>query len=189
MIKVSLTIKELNGKKFELIPEGSYPAVCYGIIDEGKQYNEKYNKWTSKIRIMWEISELTVNVDGKEIPRIISKSYTASLNEKSNLRRDLISWQGRQFNIDELLGYNMECLLGKPCLLQIIHNKKPQSSEKFAAVAGVMKLPKEINVPIKINDNILFSFEKSNVFEELEKLPQWLQEIIKKSKDYIELLN
>lgn len=183
---MGLIVRENARSKFEIIPEGTYSAICYGVIDEGEQYNKKYDKWTGKVRIMWEIPELKINIDGEELPRAISKEYTASLSEKSNLRRDLVSWRGKQFTQDELLGFDLENILGAPCLLQIIHGTKTNGDE-YATVSSVMKLPKGMTEPVQVNKNVLFNCTSQNISDELFSLPQWIQNIIMQSKQYKEM--
>ena len=79
-----------SGNNYEPIPEGTYPGICYSIVDLGDQYSEKYDKVAHKCRITWEVVGETIEVDGKEINRSISKEYTLSLSTKSNLRADLM---------------------------------------------------------------------------------------------------
>ena len=81
-----------NGGNFKRVPPGVYIGRCYSIIDLGTQtsngqYGEKHQH---KIRVAWELfgedengQPLTIDVDGKEMPMTISKSYTVSLHEKA----------------------------------------------------------------------------------------------------------
>lgn len=180
---MGLIVKESTGSKFEIIPEGTYTAICYGLIDEGEQYSQRYDKWAEKVRIMWEIPELLINIDGENLPRAISKDYTASLGEKSNLRRDLVSWRGKQFTQEELAGFDLENILGAPCLLQIIHGTK-SNGDKYASVSSVMRLPKSMTAPNQVNKSVLFNCDEKDFSEKLLKLPEWLQNIIRQSKQY-----
>lgn len=62
---------------------GTYPAICYGLVDLGEQYSETYDKWSPKILILFEIPGETLEINGEEVSRTMSKSYTMSLNEKA----------------------------------------------------------------------------------------------------------
>ena len=67
------------------IPAGQYAAVCARIIDLGDQYSEMYGKTNRKVMICWEVPEDTIEIDGKPMPKMISKEYTLALGQKSAL--------------------------------------------------------------------------------------------------------
>ena len=48
-------ILKASEKRFEPIPEDTYPAVCVGLYDIGEQFNEKYDKAQKKVVITWEL--------------------------------------------------------------------------------------------------------------------------------------
>ena len=79
-----------NGTKRELIPSGNYVARCYQMIEIGtvNEVIQGTQKQLHKVRIGWELpTELKVfKEENGEQPLVISKDYTLSLNEKSNLR-------------------------------------------------------------------------------------------------------
>lgn len=125
------------------IDEGTHPAICYGLIDLGEQYNEYYQKWKKKVLVLWEIPGEKFDFGcEKSMNRTISKTYTLSLNEKSDLRRDLAAWRGRDFTVAELKNFDLRNILGVPCLLSVIHRE--YGDRIFADVGSVMKLPKGI---------------------------------------------
>src|SRR5664280_3623167 len=81
-----------------VIPAGTHVARCYGIIDLGRQYSQKFGRWANKIMVQFELpADLTD--DGR--PSVISKTYTLSLNDKASLKKDLESWLGRPVTADE----------------------------------------------------------------------------------------
>ena len=53
----------------------------------------------------------------------------------------LRSWRGREFTSAELFGFELETVIGAPCMLSIVHNVGRKGGT-FANVSGVMKLPK-----------------------------------------------
>jgi len=75
-------------------------------------------------------------------PYLVHKRYTCSLHEKSGLCKDLEAWRGKPFTPEELLGFDLENLLGKPCMLSVIHVERNGST--YANVSGVMKSPRGI---------------------------------------------
>lgn len=121
----------ISGSSFTPAPEGVHPAVCVDVVDKGMvtgAYGTKH-----KLRIVWEIAELMD--DGR--PFTVGKTYTASLHEKSVLRKDLKSWRGREFTPEELRGFDTEKVVGAPCQLVVQHEEK--NGETYANVTAVLK--------------------------------------------------
>jgi hypothetical protein len=126
-------------KEWKPAPEGLHCAVCVDVEDLGLKdwgYGEQ-----EKIRISWQIEEISPENDK---PYLVHKSYTLSLNEKANLRKDLETWRGRKFSREELEGFDLEVLLGVNCQLQLIHNMKDEG-KTYANVQAV--IPPGKNAP------------------------------------------
>ncbi len=179
---MSLIVSENgNGGGFPIIPEGTYPASCYMLVDLGLQKNEKYSKSQPKVLIGWELADEYVEIDGEKQPRIFSTRYTASLSPKSILRRDLAAWRGRDFTDDELVKFNLRNILGAPCLIQIIH--KTKDGKTYANLASVMKLPKNMPMPERTLEHVVYDIDESPL-SALDKLPEWIANTIKLSESY-----
>ncbi len=183
---MSLIAKDSGGGNFFLIPEDQHAARCVMLVDIGTQHGtyqgEAYDR--RQVIIGWEIPELMHVFDdakGKE-PAFISSFYTLSLSEKANLRKMLKSWRGREFTADELAGFDLENVLTVPCLIQVIHRKK-EDGNVSARVDAVMKLPKSQECGEQINPSRLFTFDGSGV-EDFRKLPEWIQKLVMKSKEW-----
>lgn len=132
-----------SGTQYPPAPAGTHAAICVDVVDLGileVTYSGKTKK-QHKITIVWQIDE--DRDDGK--PHAVRKRYTLSLHEKAGLRKDLESWRGLPFTQEELDGFDVEVLVGKGCLLNIIHNVK--DSNTYANVATIMKLPKMMEAP------------------------------------------
>jgi len=130
------------GPTFIPAPEGAHAAVCVDVVDLGTlevNYGGKSKK-QHKIRIVWQIDENME--DGK--PFLVQQRFTLSLHEKAGLRKVLESWRGRQFTEEELQGFDVETVIDKPCLVNIIHQNKAGSI--YANVTSVMRLPKGMAV-------------------------------------------
>ena len=123
---------------FEPAPEGVHQAVCVDVIDLGllEVTWAGQTKKQHKILISWQLDE--ARDDGK--PFLVSKRYTLSLNEKANLRKDLESWRGRKFTLEEEMGFDVESILGANCLLNVQHNKKDDKT--YANVISITPLVK-----------------------------------------------
>lgn len=175
---MSLIAKDKGGT-FKPVPAGTHVAVCTMVVDMGVQPSARF-KPSAKVYIRWELpNEVTeyTTADGqkKSGPMVIGKQYTLSLNEKANLRGDLESWRGKIFTKEELNGFNLTNILGKPCMIGVTHN---QSGDKtYANVSAVMGLSKGIAVPKATGELVAYSIDE-HTDEMFAKLPPWLQEAI-----------
>lgn len=125
---MSMTLK--NESKFVPCPDGCHEAVCVDIVDLGivsSRFGDKH-----KLKFVWEVDQKMK--DGR--PFTVQQRYTWSLGKKSNLRKDLLAWRGRDFTAEELKGYDLERLLGTPCRLVVVHN--PVDGDVFANVTSVL---------------------------------------------------
>lgn len=125
-----------QGTDFErdLIPQGPHKAVCSAVYIVGHQWDERYSKWTNTCIVSFEFPELRTEFekDGvkKEGPRVFSKFYNVSLDERSNMYKDLILWRGKSFTKEELKKFDLENLVGVFTMAQIIHETKPDGKIK-----------------------------------------------------------
>jgi hypothetical protein len=120
-----------SGGDFEPAPEGLLNACCVDVVDLGNMSTPWGNR--HKLKLVWEVAAQMA--DGRRF--IISKRYTASLHEKSNLAKDLKAWRGRPFTAEELAGFDVEKVIGAGCQLLVQHVEKDGSI--FANVTAVMK--------------------------------------------------
>lgn len=177
---MSLVVNEGSSTSIPLLPEDTYPAVCNMLVDLGEQYSEKFDKTSRQILICWEIP--SEKLDNGESRRL-SKTYTASLNSKGNLRRDLIAWRGRDFTVDELKAFDLKNIVGAPCMLQVIH-RVGQDGVKRAVIGGIMKLPKGIPLPALSNGYTIYDLDADDAVEKIDELPEWVQERVKASETW-----
>lgn len=132
------------GATFKPAPAGAHAAVCCDVVDLGDvrvEYKDKV-KTQHKIKIVWQIEEL--RDDGSS--HTLRKQYNLSLHEKATLRKDLEAWRGRAFTPEELQGFDIELLLGKPCLINAIHREA--NGNTYCNVTGLMRLPKGMQAPM-----------------------------------------
>jgi hypothetical protein len=106
------------------------------------------------------------------LPHVVSKKYTMSLNEKANLRKDLQSWRGRTFAPEELEGFDITKLMGANCMIQIIHTHA--DNKIYANVASITPLYKGISRVEPENPTVIFQ-----IGDEIPKeTPKWIVELI-----------
>lgn len=138
-------IARVTGSGYPPAPAGQHAAICVDVVDLGMlevAWSGK-KKTQHKIRIIWQIDEL--RDDGK--PFEVSRRYTNSLHEKAALRKDLESWRGRAFTEEELNGFDVETVIGGPCLLNVIHSPREGGGQPYANITTIMKLPKSMTGP------------------------------------------
>jgi hypothetical protein len=170
-----------GGGNYEQPPVGTAIARCYRIIDLGTQEGEFQGKktWKRQVVFTWELpTELMTEGDHAGQPFSTSKFYTASLNEKANLRKDLTNWRGKEFSPEELSGFDPKNVLGKACMLSITMSDKGK-----ARITGVSGLPKGIQVPPQVNPSVYFTLDDFHRGD-YESLPKFYKELIAKSPEY-----
>lgn len=167
-----------GGTDIRPIAQGTHLAICYMVVDLGKQREEYQGqvRVQHKIHVRWELPNERVEWDDKdnvhrEGPASIGATYTLSLHEKSNLRGHLEAWRGRAFSAEELSGFDVSALLGKPCMVTVTH--KESNGRIRDRVAGVSGVPKGMAKPERIeNPLVLFDNEHRDSYDGLS---DWLR--------------
>jgi hypothetical protein len=165
-----------GGGDFKPVSFGTHLARCYQVIDLGHQTVEWQGtvKVLPKVRITWEICDENMS-DGR--PFSISKEYTASIGEKANLRKDLVSW-GILGN--DLKNFSLDSILNQPCQLSITHTQK--GDKVYASVNGVLGVLKNMPVPPLVNPAVKFDISKFD-HDIFNSLTNYVQKKILMSKE------
>lgn len=165
---------------FKNVPAGTYVAVCNLLADLGLQPgSELYPKPKCKVAIRFEVPDERIDyeVDGqkREGPMTLTKTFTASMNAKSSLRRFLEAWRGCAFTDAEAEAFDIHTLLGVPAMLTVVEyrNKK---GEMRTAIGGASRLMKGMRAP-KAENPLLYYMPGDDV-SQLTKLPKWIQDAI-----------
>lgn len=177
---MSMIASDNGGTPVPKLESGVYTGVSSAIIDLGLQRNEQFGKTQRKFMMIWTILGEDVEINGEKQPRTISKEYSFSLNEKSTLRKDLQAWRGKSFSEEELQGFNILAVLNKACQLQIILEEK--NNKKYNNIAGIMSLPKGSSVQ-PLDNTYYFDMEDVQTWQNFVKVPNWIQEKIKKAEN------
>ena len=181
-----------GGGNFKRVPQGVFIGRCYSLIDLGTQHTtgQYGDKFQHKIRIGWELfgddeegNPLTIEVDGKEMPLTINKSYTVSLHEKAGLRRDLAAWRGKDFTDEEAKAFDVSKLLGAFCMINVTTSET--NGKTYSNVAGITPLPGALKnaKPAPVHANVVFDLDKPDM-KVFEGFHEKLQEAIKKSPEW-----
>lgn len=163
------------------LENGVYTALSSMLIDLGFQKSVLDNNVRRKFMMVWTIVGEFIEVNKEQLPRVMSKEYTLSLNEKSNLRKDLQAWRGQAFTEEELQGFNLITVMNKPCQLQIINEEK--NGKTYNNISAIMAMPKGMTVE-PLQETTVFITNNPETWNNWEKIPKWIKEKIKKSEGY-----
>jgi hypothetical protein len=159
---MSLIVKSNDGQAGEPLPVGVQQAVCFKVIDLGIQDGFQ-GKPQHKLVILWELDERRKEGEFAGKRFLASKTYTASLGEKANLRHDLESWRSTPFTQEQLEGFDIEKVIGKPCLLNLVAIKT-KAGKDWTVIQAIMPLVKGMT-PLVAETNP-------------DYVPPWIQKIL-----------
>ena len=174
-----MKVKDRAKPKAPPVEPGVYMAVCIGFIDLGEQYSEKFKNYTNKGMYIWELVGETIEVDGEQKPRQLSKEFTISGSKKGNLRGFIESWNSKSYSAEEFMEFDLFDQIGKSCQINVVLSE----SGEYSNVDNLMPLPKGFPQPTTETQTVRWDMEAWDdaVFS---ALPEWIQEKIKKSSQY-----
>ena len=190
---MSLTISETSKNTERQLPEaGATVGVLFSLVDLGTQEVtwDGETKWTPKLRLAFELpeqvieGEVTENGKTNKVtkPMVVSIELTRSLGERATLRKHLETWRGQAFTSKELASFSLKNLLGKACLLTLVH-KTSQAGRNYCAIQGIAKLPKSMKAPATTQNSQVFYEIEQGEGGQFSELPEWLQDKIRSSKE------
>lgn len=165
-----------SGGDYTPAPAGTHIARCISVINLGTQHSEMYGNDSLRVMLAWELCNETKAIDGKEVPLVVNKEYTASLNKKATLRHHLDAWRGKSFTEEELKGFDTKKILGAPCMLTITHSQNDEGKTR-AKINSVTSLLKGTGAPEPYHK--LINYEITDGRNDMFKsLPEWIQKKI-----------
>lgn len=166
------------------IPGGTYLAICVYSIGIGEQlceYEGKSKNYYNQVMLGFEICGQTVEIDGKQEPRVLGKTFNAVKGKKSGLRKFIGAWEAKELSDDEYLDKDTNDYVGKAALLTVVLNE----TGEYSNIDGIAPLPVglPIEVPQPLSKLIRFDMDEWDQTA-FEALPEWAQERVKKSTQY-----
>jgi hypothetical protein len=139
-----------SGGDYELCPAGSHVGCLIGLVDLGTHLDSFQGQPERKVRRVLLVWELEAEVDGKDQHLVVGRDYNIGVNDKgelvygmkSALRLLLEGYRGKQYGENEDI--DPEALLGKPCLVQITHEKTKGTGKDIARVKSISPLGKKM---------------------------------------------
>jgi hypothetical protein len=179
-----MKVTSKGNNDFNPVSAGLHPAICVWQIDLGSRHNEKYNRWQRKVMLTWEVVDERIDTDKGNKPRVISKTYTASISDKGDLRKDLVSWRSKDFTPEEKENFDLATAVGKPCQINVVH--VPKGDKVYANVSIVLPYKGPAMKPE--NPLIVYDIEThgTNIPPDV---PEWIVKQIKECPEYKALEN
>lgn len=186
---MSIIATQPEQKERELVPAGTHPAYLYRVIYLGthKKTFEGKETQSQKIWIDFELPKQVVEYEDKETKekksfvRTIGAEYTLSLSEKGKLLPLIQGWLGRSLTLEEVQGFDVCSLLGKPAFLTVSHNTA-KSGKEYANIASVAPVMDGFQMPVPVNKTVEIGKAEWDG-EEYKKLPDFLKEKINESNE------
>ncbi|MBR6377909.1 MAG: hypothetical protein IKS05_09145 [Oscillospiraceae bacterium] len=178
-----MKIKDKAKPPIPPLPGGSYLGTCVYSIDIGEQLckykdTERYN---NQIVLGFEIMGKTVEIDGKQEPRVLSRTFTVSRSANSGLRKFVGSWTGQQISDDAFAELDTNDLVGFPAMLSVVLSEDKQ----YSNIDSIMPVPEVLAPHVQAPQSTLIRFDLEPFDEKaFEALPDWAKERIKKSTDW-----
>ncbi len=176
---------------FTPVPPGMHLARCYRVVDLGTQRMEWQGQVKELPKIMVQFEVHGEDDSGKALltnkgePMTISKNFTRSLGEKSNLRRDLQTWRGRDFTQAELRGFELKNILDQWAMISV-SKSAGNNGKEYTNIMSINPVPaniKKAGLPkghneasifsIRDADMVLFETFSQNLKAKIMSSPEW----------------
>ena len=177
-------VNSSTGGTRQIAPEGAYPAVLIQIIDKGTTLDEKWGSKKRKVQFVFELPTETAifKEENGEQPFIVKTIFNLNMGEKSSMRKFIESWAGKKMTDKQAGDFEIFTLLGKSALVNIAHNGKEDKT--YANIMSVSPMPKGMQCPPAYNELLAYDSTEHDA-EVFGKLPEFIQEDIRKSDEWI----
>ena len=146
---------------------GTYMGVCVAVVDLGRQYKQfekqKQGKYAEECMFIFEIPDERGEVDAA-------------------LFQMLTAWRGKALTDAELDpsgdGFDLMQMAGVPAMLSVTVVEKDDGS-KYNRIEAVTGFPKGLPAPQPESEILVFDADEPDM-EVFGKLPEWVQDIIRK---------
>ena len=167
--------------EWEMPPEGLKQAVCSDVVDQGirEETYEGVTKQKHKVSLSWELADLQTN--GK--PFLITKWFTLSLYEQSNLYKSLVSWRKKPFTKKELEAFDLEKLIGVNCQL-LLQEYAKQDGNLGIKVANILPADKK-HEKLKLSDDYVRVIDRPDYDEKTPQPEDQVSPVVEEEEDDI----
>lgn len=176
-------IVPFSHQEYAVAPEGTQPALCYGVLLLGTLPSKFGPK--KRIRLMFELHGDERMPDGR--PFAVFQDFTFSSNEKSLLRIFIEAWRGRQYTngeLKQLNGLPVSKLIGQLALVCVSHTPNQDGEGVWVNIKTIMKPPKGMETPVMVNEPLIYSVDDHDQAA-FDRLYPKLQERIKSTPEWM----
>lgn len=160
---------------------GTKMGICVGVVDIGEQpitFNGKTN-YKEQLLVVVEFPSEKIEIDGEMKPRQLSRAMSRTTSDRGTFKQMISAWFAKNFTEDELIEFDTDEMLGRPCMVTV----KLSENGQYANIDNIVQYPDGIPVPTTTTVPYTFDMDKWSD-EAFAKLPEWIQEKIKKSTQY-----
>lgn len=172
-------------KTFTPVPAGTHIARLFSIIHIGTTGYEYMGEWKEsyKVRLTFELPLKTkvFNEEKGEQPMVISEEYGLTMGSKSKLRKVVEGIIGTTLIDKEAYAFDIEDLLGEPCLIRVVH--KTKGDKTFANIESTSPLMEGQECPPQVNPDFVLSYADWNQ-EKFDSLPEFIKDKIRATGEY-----
>lgn len=166
------------------VPGGTYLGICVYSIEVGEQlceFKDKGKSYNNQVMLGFELCGITVEIDGKQEPRVLGRTFNIAKSKNAGLRKFIGAWEAKELSDDEFLDTDTNDYVGRPAFLTVVLNE----TGEYSNIESIAPLPTglPISVPEPMSQLIRFNMDPWDQTA-FEKLPEWAQEKIKKSSEY-----
>ena len=133
------------------LPGGTYLGICVYSIALGEQlceFKDKGKSYNNQVMLGFEICGHTVEVDGKQEPRTLGRTFNIAKSKNAGLRKFLGAWEARELSDDEFLDVDTNDYVGRPAFLTVVLNETGEYSNIDAIAPLPSGLPIDVPQPI-----------------------------------------
>ena len=160
---------------------GTKMGICIGIVDIGTQpvtFKGKTN-YKEQLLIVIEFPSEKIEIDGEMKPRQLSRTMSRTTSDRGFFKQTVEAWFARTFTEDELIEFETDVMLLRPCMVTV----KLSEDGKYANIDNIVQYPD--GIPVPTTTTVPYTFDMDAWDDEaFKKLPEWIQEKIKKSTQY-----
>ena len=171
--------------KFPLLEAGTFQGIAIWMYDIGThmtQWQDEEPKPKQKVIIVWEIPSERCEIDGEDLPRVLSHTYNLSLHENATLCKHLEGFRGATFSDKEKQGFDLTTILGHNCLLNVVHEVSKSNGKTYAKIQTISPLMK--GMP-KLEPETPIRWYSTGMGDEIcEGTPQWIVDKIEESVEW-----
>jgi hypothetical protein len=103
------------------------------------------------------------------------------MGKKSNLRPFVEGIIGTSLSDDEAYAFELEDLMGRACLLNVVHEEK--NGNTYANIHNASPLPKSLKAPEMVNEAKVIDVDSASAAE-IDALPTFIKDKIVSSEEY-----